>query len=71
MSGPVKMNLEEGKEYYFCTCGKSADKVMCDGSHKGSGFKPQKFSVNKSKDYFLCSCKKSSEMPFCDGSHSR
>jgi CDGSH-type Zn-finger protein len=71
MNGPVKMDLKADMEYFFCTCGKSSDKVLCDGSHKGSRYKPEKFRVNKDGTYHLCSCKKSSELPFCDGSHSR
>jgi len=69
MTQPVKMNLETDKDYYFCTCGKSANGVLCNGTHKGSEFKPTIFSVKQSKDYHLCACKKSANMPFCDGSH--
>ncbi len=71
MLGPVNINLEEGKMNFFCTCGKSGDRVLCNGSHKGSGFAPLKFSVEQSKDYYLCSCKKSSNLPYCDGSHAK
>jgi CDGSH-type Zn-finger protein len=71
MSGPVAANLEAGKEYYYCTCGKSKDGAFCDGSHKGCGFSPMKFSVEESKEYHICTCKKSSNEPFCDGSHTK
>ena len=71
MSNPVKKSLQADKKYFFCTCGKSADGVMCDGSHTGSEFKPQAFSVSEDKDYFLCSCKKSNKLQFCDGSHAK
>ena len=69
MMRPVKVSLEAGKDYYFCTCGKSANGVLCNGTHKGSQFAPTLFSVEESKDYHLCACKKSANMPFCDGSH--
>jgi CDGSH-type Zn-finger protein len=69
MAQPVKVSLEAGKSYHYCTCGKSSDGVLCDGAHKGSGFTPKAFSVKQSKDYYLCSCKKSANEPFCDGSH--
>jgi len=71
MSTPVKMSLEANKSYHFCTCGKSANTVLCDGSHKGSGFTPKEFTVTESKEYYLCACKKSANAPFCDGSHSK
>jgi len=31
MKHPIKVYLEKGKTYHFCTCGKSADGVLCDG----------------------------------------
>jgi len=71
MLTPVKVNLEANKKYHFCTCGKSSDGVLCDGSHKGTEFKPTQFSVEKTQDYYLCACKKSGNLPFCDGSHTK
>ena len=70
MSTPVKLNLEVNKTYHFCTCGKSTDGVLCDGSHKGTEFKPTQFTVEKTDEYYLCACKKSKNLPFCDGSHA-
>ena len=69
--GPVKVNLEAGQTYHYCTCGRSADGVLCDGSHKGTGFTPMAFSVEKRGEYHLCLCKKSKNKPFCDGSHAK
>ncbi len=66
-----KMNLEIGKDYYWCACGLSKDEVFCDGSHKTTNFQPIKFTVTENKNYFLCSCKKTNNKPFCDGSHSK
>lgn len=71
MSGPVNVALEAGKNYLYCTCGKSKDGVFCDGAHKGCDFKPMKFSVTESNDYHLCTCKKTSNAPYCDGSHAK
>jgi CDGSH-type Zn-finger protein len=68
---PVKINLEKGKDYYWCSCGLSKDGTFCDGSHKSTERLPLKFSVPESKSYFLCSCKKTAKKPFCDGSHSK
>lgn len=71
MSTPVKIKLEANKSYHFCTCGKSENKVLCDGSHQGTSFTPTQFSVEKTQEYYLCSSKKSGNLPFCDGSHSK
>lgn len=30
---PASVDLEEGEEYYFCTCGRSEGQPFCDGSH--------------------------------------
>lgn len=71
MAEPVKVYLESGKEYHYCTCGKSDDSVLCDGSHEGTEFIPMAFHVQESKEYYLCACKKSKNQPFCDGSHTK
>lgn len=71
MATPVKVKLEANKKHYFCNCGKSADGVLCDGSHKGTSFTPSEFTVEKTDEYYLCTCKKSGNLPFCDGTHSK
>ncbi|MCF6245026.1 MAG: CDGSH iron-sulfur domain-containing protein [Sulfurovum sp.] len=70
MEYPVKIDLIEGQTYMFCTCGKSADFVLCDGCHKGTDFTPQKFVAEKSSPTYLCACKKSKNLPYCDGTHA-
>lgn len=48
---PFKMNLEEGKNYFWCLCGKSKTQPICDGFHKNTHYKinlrPVKFQVEK------------------------
>jgi len=66
---PAKVTLEAGKDYWFCTCGKSATQPFCNGSHKGSSFAPKKFTAEKSGDAWLCQCKHTANAPFCDGTH--
>jgi glutamate synthase domain-containing protein 2/CDGSH-type Zn-finger protein len=68
---PVKVELEKGKTYFWCSCGKSKYQPFCDGSHAGTEMKPQKFTAEKSGDAFLCQCKASANAPFCDGTHAR
>lgn len=67
---PAKVNLEAGKDYYWCQCGKSANQPFCDGSHKGSGITPLKFTAEKTETVALCRCKSTGNAPFCDGTHS-
>lgn len=66
---PIAVELEAGKTYYWCTCGKSAGQPFCDGSHKGTDFAPQAFTAEESKTAYLCACKHSKGQPFCDGAH--
>ena len=29
----IAVDVEEGKSYYWCSCGKSSNQPFCDGSH--------------------------------------
>lgn len=66
---PAKVDVEAGKTYFWCACGKSANQPFCDGSHRGSEFAPMKWTAEESATKFFCQCKQSANAPFCDGSH--
>lgn len=66
---PAVMELEPG-DYWWCSCGNSANQPFCDGAHKDTGFTPVKFTVEEKKTVALCLCKKTDGQPFCDGTHS-
>ncbi len=68
---PVLVSLEKGEEYFFCACGKSNNQPFCDGSHKGTSFKPMSFTTDQNEEGYLCQCKHSKNLPFCDGSHKQ
>lgn len=70
-TAPIGIDLEEGKDYWFCTCGLSGKQPFCDGSHKDTGFKSHKFTAEKTGKAWLCQCKHTNKTPFCDGSHSK
>ncbi len=67
---PYDVDVEEGKTYVWCSCGRSATQPFCDGSHEGSGFSPLPFKAEKTETVFFCGCKKTKSQPLCDGSHS-
>ena len=69
--GPFAVDLEAGKNYHWCTCGKSQKQPFCDGSHKGSEFTPLAFTPEKTGTAYLCGCKHTKNPPYCDGSHSK
>ena len=66
---PVAVELEAGKRYAFCMCGHSQTQPFCDGSHKGTNFKPHLFTAESSEEKWLCMCKHSQSLPYCDGTH--
>lgn len=68
---PFAVEVEEGKNYFWCACGKSNKQPFCDGSHKDTGIVPVKFTAESSKRVFFCGCKHSSKQPLCDGAHSK
>ena len=68
---PVPVDLKQGEEYYFCVCGRSKDQPFCDGSHKGTDFKPKQFVPDESGEAYLCQCKHTANAPYCDGTHKQ
>ena len=65
-----KVELEAGKTYAWCACGRSGNQPFCDGSHKETGFSPVIHKPEESGTAVFCGCKHSANAPFCDGTHS-
>lgn len=68
---PIRVSLEKGRKYFYCTCGLSKTQPFCDGSHAGTGKAPHAFVAEKDGDAWLCQCKQTGNAPFCDGTHSK
>jgi CDGSH-type Zn-finger protein len=68
---PIPVEVEAGKSYWWCACGRSKTQPFCDGSHKVTSFTPIKFKAAKSEKVFFCTCKRSTRKPTCDGSHKK
>ncbi len=66
---PYAIDVEEGKNYFWCACGKSEEQPFCDGSHSGTGIAPVRYKAIETKKVFFCGCKVTAGQPFCDGSH--
>ena len=66
---PYGVEVEEGKTYFWCACGRSKKQPFCDGSHKDTGFSPVKYQATESRKVFFCGCKQTASQPLCDGSH--
>ena len=69
--GPYPVQVEAGKNYYWCSCGLSANQPFCDGSHIATDLTPVKFEATESKTVYLCGCKHTASPVLCDGTHAK
>lgn len=69
--GPYPVEVEAGKDYWWCACGKSATQPFCDGSHRGGPFNPVQYRAEQSGTVYFCGCKHSATAPLCDGAHKK
>ena len=67
--GPYAVDVEEGKTYWWCSCGRSQNQPFCDGSHEGTQFSPVEFVAEKTAKIALCGCKRTKNQPRCDDTH--
>lgn len=68
---PYYRELKKGRTYAWCACGLSRKQPFCDGSHKGTGFRPVFHTApTEGEEVLFCGCKHSATKPFCDGSHN-
>ena len=67
---PYLVEVEAGKTYFWCACGRSQSQPFCDGSHAGTDKSPKPFKAERSQAISFCGCKQTGNAPFCDGSHN-
>ncbi len=67
---PCAVEVEAGKSYWWCACGKSKTQPFCDGAHAGTEFSPVEYQAKQSGTVYFCGCKHSKNGALCDGSHS-
>lgn len=67
---PFAVDVEAGKKYFWCACGRSANQPFCDGSHQDTGFVPVRYEAAASRTVYFCGCKSSGNKPLCDGTHN-
>ena len=68
---PMGVDVEAGRTYWWCRCGRSTRQPFCDGSHKGSDIAPLKYDATQDGKVWFCCCKQTASEPLCDGSHKR
>ena len=67
---PYYAEVEEGKTYKWCACGRSSTQPFCDLFHAGTGIEPIEYKAPNSKRIAFCGCKASKRGALCDGSHN-
>ncbi len=65
----MKVEVEAGKTYYWCSCGLSANQPFCDGSHTGTDLSPLPYKAEATGLVSFCACKHSKKGAICDGFH--
>ena len=68
-SSPQMADLDSGKTYAWCACGRSSNQPWCDGSHQVTSITPTVFIAEESEAKAMCMCKQTKNPPFCDSSH--
>lgn len=66
---PFQIEVKKGDTLYFCACGNSKNGPYCDGSHKGTEYRPYAVTFDEDKTIWACGCQHSKNRPYCDGSH--
>jgi mannose-6-phosphate isomerase-like protein (cupin superfamily) len=67
---PYLVEVQSGKTYRWCACGRSKKQPFCDGSHQGTDFEPLQWTAEETGDRLFCACKHTRSQPFCDGAHN-
>lgn len=67
---PLPVDVDEGRKYFWCSCGKSDRQPFCDGSHQGTEFLPLTYVAETTRTLYFCACKHTRGAPLCDGSHN-
>jgi CDGSH-type Zn-finger protein len=67
---PFPVEVEAGRKYFWCACGRSANQPFCDGSHEGTGLLPLTYRAEADGKVFFCGCKQTAGAPLCDGTHN-
>jgi CDGSH iron-sulfur domain-containing protein 3 len=68
---PLPIDVDAGKSYWWCACGRSKSQPFCDGSHKGTSYAPIEWKAETTERAFFCACKLTGTQPLCDGSHKK
>jgi CDGSH-type Zn-finger protein len=66
---PIAYEVEAGKIYQWCGCGKSKNQPLCDRDDCGSQALSYRALITETVCF--CNCEETKNPPFCDGSHAK
>jgi CDGSH-type Zn-finger protein len=66
---PIALEVEQGKRYIWCGCGKSQNPPLCD-KEKGCDTSVE-YLAELNEEVYFCNCKQTKNPPLCDGSHAK
>lgn len=66
---PIAIDVEQGKKYPWCGCGKSQNPPFCDQDDCGD--KSIEYLSDLNETVYFCNCKQTKNPPLCDGSHAK
>lgn len=67
---PYAVEVQAGRKYFWCACGRSNRQPFCDGSHEGTDITPLPYTAEKDRTLYFCGCKQTAGAPLCDGTHN-
>ncbi len=67
---PYPVEVQAGRKYFWCACGRSAKQPFCDGAHEGTGITPLAYTAESDRTVYFCGCKQTGKAPLCDGAHN-
>ena len=66
---PIAVEVQQGQEYYWCSCGESTRQPFCDKENCGQ--KSIYYLADLTEELYFCNCKQTKNPPLCDGSHAK
>ncbi len=67
---PCPVDVEAGRKYWSCVCGRSAKQPFRDGIHKAFGLALLEYMASATTQIWFCGGKSTKSRPLCDGTHS-
>jgi CDGSH-type Zn-finger protein len=72
-SQAIRIAVNKGQTYYWCSCGLSKSQPFCDASHKEDKQCRKPLAYTPLSDRFIsfCTCKRTELPPLCDVNHRK